>query len=106
MERFYASRAQQSCSRDQRTSVRASHVCRAAVQGETSLEPLAGRSGVEPPFSPIALPTSRALGRQRGVRSDPALLRSAGRASPLRVSMPELFGQAERDEKPVVGIDD
>jgi hypothetical protein len=26
----------------------------------------AGRSGAEPPLSPIALPTSRALGRQRG----------------------------------------
>jgi MFS family permease len=37
--------------------------------------------------TPIALPTSRALGRQRRVRSDPALLRSAGRSSPLRVSI-------------------
>jgi hypothetical protein len=80
MPEFYAVR-------DPRTSVRASRVCRAAAQGKTSLEPFDGRSGAEPPLPPIALPTSRALGRQRGVRSDPALLRSAGRASPLRVSI-------------------
>jgi len=47
---------------------------RGSRPGETSLEPFDGRSGAEPPLSPIALPTSRALGRQRGVRSDPALL--------------------------------
>jgi len=59
---------------------------RGSRPGETSLEPFDGRSGAEPPLSPIALPTSRALGRQRGSRSDPALLKSERGGSPLRVS--------------------
>jgi len=64
---FYAAR-------DQGTSIRASHVCRQPPRATSPSSRLTLVAGPNHRFPLNALPTSRALDRQRGVRFDPALL--------------------------------